>query len=113
MKTLKYLTAISLFGLGSAAHAACAYPEVPSDLPSGDTETQEEMVVAQKAVKSFVADMEAYLACLDADIEALGAEATDEHRLIRDKRYNAAVDVMDATAAEFNQAVRAYKARGQ
>lgn len=113
MKTLKLLMAITLIGLGGAAHAACSYPEVPKDLPSGDTESQEEMVVAQKAVKSFVAEMEAYLACLDTDIEALGAEATDEHRLIRDKRYNAAVDVMDATAAQFNEAVRAYKARGE
>lgn len=113
MKNLKIFVAVSLFGLGGAAHAACSYPSAPTDLPSGDSESKDEMIAAQKTVKTYVKSMEDYLACLDGELAALGEEASDEQKLMHNKRYNAAVDVMDATAAQFNQAVRNYKSRGE
>ncbi|MFK7885342.1 MAG: hypothetical protein AB8G16_00625 [Gammaproteobacteria bacterium] len=113
MKNLKVLMAIALFGCGATANAACSYPSAPEDLPTGDSESKEQMIAAQKQVKSYVAAMEEYLACLDSELGAQGEEVSDEQKLMRDKRYNAAVDVMDATAAQFNQAVRNYKARGK
>ena len=70
------------------------------------------MLEAQKAVKAYVAAMDEYLACLEAEVVALGDQATDERRLMRDKRHNAALDAMDKTTSQFNQAVREYKARG-
>ena len=111
MTNFKICLAILAFGTGSLAHAACDYPMAPDELPDGESETEEEMLTAQRAVKSYVKRMEDYLACLDEQLAAKGDDATDEHRLMHEKRYNAAVDVLDATASEFNQAVRTYQAR--
>lgn len=111
MNAAKFWLALGALALGASAHAACDYPHAPTDLPSGESESQEEMLTAQKAVKSYVKAMEDYLACLDDQLAELGESASDEQRLMYDKRYNSAVDVMDATASEFNQAVRTFKAR--
>lgn len=113
--TTKIKTLLAIAGIAMAwqASAACDYPNAPTDLPTGDTESQEDMLTAQQAVKEYVKSMEDYLACLDTQFDALGSDATEEHALIRDKRYNAAVSVMDATASQFNQAVRTFKARGE
>lgn len=106
------LTAIvATLAFGASAFASCDYPRAPRDLPTGKTESKEEMLEAQKRVKDYVASMEAYLQCLDNELTAMGEAVTDEHRVIRDKRHNAAVDAMDQVAANFNTAVRAYKAR--
>jgi hypothetical protein len=96
---------------GAVAHAACSYPRAPQDLPDGNTATTEQMLTAQNAVKEYVAAIEQYLDCLDAEVAALGDAASEERILMRDKRHNAAIDAMDKTASEFNQAVRQYKAR--
>ena len=111
MTKFKTCLAIAAFATGVSAHAACDYPMAPEELPNGETETEEEMLTAQKAVKGYVKRMEDYLACLDEQLAAKGEDATDEHRLMHEKRYNAAVDILDATASEFNQAVRTYQAR--
>ncbi|MFK8015012.1 MAG: hypothetical protein AB8G17_06195 [Gammaproteobacteria bacterium] len=111
MTTLKsFLLGTSLI-FTATAFAACPYPTSPKDLPSGETEGKEDMMTAQKAVKAYVASMEEYLKCLDTEVAALGEGASEEQRLMRDKRYNAAVEQMDGVAGRFNQAVRTYKAR--
>jgi hypothetical protein len=97
-------------GLGSlAAQAACNYPaEVP--VPDGKTATEAEMNAAGQAVKQYMAEMEAYLACLDAEHAALPPEQqTPEAKSLTVKRHNAAVDSMESLAARFNEQVRAYK----
>ncbi len=49
--------------------------------------------------------------CLDAENAAVPVEAqTDESKALHTKRYNAAVDAMEAAAAAFNTELRAYKA---
>ncbi|MEM6639064.1 MAG: hypothetical protein AAF610_04100 [Pseudomonadota bacterium] len=111
MNILKVALAAGGLGLALSSQAACNYPSAPEELPSGETESEEQMLAAQKTVKSYVQSMEAYLACLDQQLEALGDEASAEQRLMHQKRYNSAVDVMDSTASEFNQAVRTYKSR--
>lgn len=112
MNAAKLWLVAGALAFGASANAACDYPNAPEDLPTGETESEADMLTAQKAVKAYVQAMEGYLACLDEQLVELGEGASDEQRLMHDKRYNSAVDVMDATASEFNQAVRTYKARG-
>lgn len=99
------------------AALACEYPERAS-IPNGNDATKEEMIAGQRSVKQYMADMEAYLACIqEEDDQARAAiedpdpivEAQREEMLV--KKHNAAVEEMEKVAAEFNEEVRAYKAR--
>ena len=100
-----------LFVFSTTALAVCPYPMPLDNLPDGKSATNEEMMSAQADVKTYVADVEAYLQCLTEELAALGEIATLEQRLIREKRHNAAVEVMNSVADTYNVAVREYKAR--
>jgi hypothetical protein len=94
----------------SPLFAECPYPDV-ADIPDGATATNDQMVDGQKTVKAYMAEMDAYLKCLDDEEAALSEEQkTPEEHALRIEKYNAAVDVMEATAAAFNEQVREYKA---
>jgi len=119
MITIKNLLAISVAVLFLAQGAlACDYPERLNDLPDGNTATRDEMVEGKKAVQSYLANMESYLSCIEADeaqaMIALGS-ADDETKKQRtdmfNKKYNAAVEEMNLVAEEFNIQLRAYNAR--
>lgn len=97
---------------------ACDYPERVS-IPKGNSASKEEMVAGQRGVKKFMADMEAYLACIEEEDEQNRAgieepdpivEAQRDEMLV--KKHNAAVEDMEKVAAAFNEEVRAYKAKG-
>ena len=98
---------------GASAQTACTYPEPVGVIPDGKSATSEQMLATQKLVKAYVKTMEEYLTCLDAEVLALGEDASEAHLLIRDKRHNAAVVAMEAVAGEFNFAVREFKARDE
>ena len=101
---------ILALSLAPLANAACNYP-ADVQIPDGKTATQEEFTAASAVVKKYLADLEAYTACLDAEAAALPVEQqTEEAKALHVKRYNAAVDAMDATAASFNAQLRAFKA---
>ena len=89
----------------------CNRPPAPT-VPNGAQATNDDMVATHGAVKTFMADTQGYLECLQK-IEARHQEAetlTPELQQEYVTRYNAAVDSMETVAAEFNQAVRDYKA---
>ncbi|HZX24242.1 MAG TPA: hypothetical protein VFF18_11940 [Woeseiaceae bacterium] len=120
MKSFTLAVVLGLAGFAAAAQAECVYPEQNVDMPNGTTATQEEMIAAQKAVKAYMADMEAYLACLKEEHAAAAAEAGDVDEEVaakRDamftKRHDAAVDQMHLVGARFNEQVRAYKGQGE
>lgn len=94
--------------LTPSAYAACVYPESVK-VPDGATSTTEQMVDGQTRIKQFMAEMEEYLDCLDQEEADLGREPTEEELQMHNQRHNAAVDEMEAVAAEFNEQVRAYK----
>ncbi len=101
---------LAMLGLAFGVNAqTCDYPESVS-MPDGRTASKEEMVAGQKMVKTYMAAMEEYLDCIDAETNASGEEPTDEERKILVSRHNAAVDEMETIAAAFNEQVRAYKA---
>ena len=96
--------------IASPLFAECPYPDEVG-MPDGATATNDQMVDGQKAVKAYMAEMDAYLKCMDKEDAALDEEQlTPELQSLRVEKYNAAVDVMEATAAAFNEQVREYKA---
>ncbi len=98
---------------------ACNYPK-RANLPNGSTASKEDMLAGQRSVKAYMATMEEYLTCIDSggkNAVAALIDPTDEELARREaantKKYNAAVEEMELTAARFNEEVRAYKAQGK
>ncbi len=113
---IKTFAAASLIFSAQAA-LACDYPE-RAEIPDGVSASKEEMLAGQNSVKNYVATMEAYLDCIVEQEKAARAEMEElepEDEQLRDdllnKKYNAAVEEMEKTAAQFNEQVQAYKAR--
>ena len=69
------------------------------------------MLAAQTTVKSYMAEMEDYLKCLDEESSTLGEEESEEQRVLHVQRHNAAVDAMERVANNFTEQIRAYKAK--
>jgi len=118
MNKLKATAALAVFISNGfiSAQAACQFP-VPIKVPNGNYATEAEMVAAQGEVKSYMANAEAYLACIAEEAEASTAgmdeEQAAEQLRIRDMRHNSAVDEMEKLAAEFNAQVRTFKKANQ
>ncbi len=98
---------------------ACDYPQ-RANIANGTTATKEEMIASQKSVKEYMAAMDEYLACIEA--EEIGAAAKLENpeptelqqrEELLAKKHNAAVEEMEIVAARFNDQVRAYKEQSQ
>ena len=89
--------------------AACDNPPVAS-VPDGATATMDQLLQAQADVKTYVAAMETYLACLTEELETAGDDAPAEFKSLMTTRYNTAVSEMEAVAQAFNDQVRAYRA---
>jgi uncharacterized protein YfkK (UPF0435 family) len=110
------LALIALAASG-VAQATCIYPRAPDRLPDGATATFEEMAAAQKVVRQFNDDINAYNSCLDLEMVSLEKSgAYDENRLtelraMQAKKNNAAVDEVQSLADRFNEQLRIFKAR--
>jgi uncharacterized protein YfkK (UPF0435 family) len=108
---------LTLLATAAAAEAACIYPRAPDRVPDGSTATYDEMVAAQKAVKQFNEDIDAYNSCLDLEMATLEQSGSydetrlEELRAMQAKKNNAAVDEVQALADRFNEQLRIFKAR--
>ena len=117
MKALFSLVAIAL--LAAPVHAACSYPTAPTKIPDGATATLAEMVAAQKAVKQFDEQINAYTACIkleeDAQLSKGGDKLTPEQKKSIEQQQalknNAAVDEDQAVADRLNEQIRIFKAK--
>ncbi len=117
MKITRLAVSVAVLLLAQGA-LACDYPERVKDFPDGTTATRDDMLAGKKAVEAYINDMNAYLACIEAEeaqaMIALGS-ANDEMKTQREKnfnkKYNAAVEEMNLVAEEFNVQLRAYKER--
>jgi hypothetical protein len=116
-KLMKTATAVALLVFAQAA-LACDYPERVGDLPDGITASRDDMIAGKKAVQSYLAAMEAYLSCIEAEeaqaVLAMGKVDDDTKRQRKnmfDKKYNAAVEEMNLVAEQFNIQLRAYNAK--
>ena len=102
---------IGSLGYAQLTLAQCDYPKMNFVIPNGATATMENMVAGQTNVKSYLADMEAYLGCLDSELSKVSTDL-DNYLDIQDhsdSKYNAAVDEMKEVEGQWNQTVRAYK----
>lgn len=110
---MTFTRTLAAAGLGLYASAAiavdCTAPEAPQVI-EGENASKQEMIEAQKAVKSFVAKGRQYIGCLKAEEQALGEDADEEARKELVDLYNTMVDEMKSTSEEFNNAVRTYQA---
>jgi hypothetical protein len=93
---------------------ACDYPEKNVSIPDGANATQEEMVAAQQAVRTYIEALTEYQECLDAEkVRLVQAAAEEEEKqkltAMYNSRHNAAVDDMEQVAAAFNEQVKRYK----
>ena len=91
--------------------ADCNYPKMDFVIPNGATATMENMVAGQTNFKSYNADMETYLACLDSELSKVSKDLDNYQEVqdLSDSKYNAAVDELSEAANQWNKAVRAYK----
>jgi hypothetical protein len=117
MKLYLCLAGVALSAAG-AAHAACSYPRSPDRIPDGSTATMEEMVAAQKLIKKYDADINAYVACLKLEHEQSVANAAslteDQKKELERKqvqKHNAAIDELETVAARFNEQVKVFKTK--
>ncbi len=103
-----FVASVAIFGAASAM--ACTYPgDADFEVPNGATATKKEMIATQGNVKSYVQEVESYLACLDEKQAKAGDELTEEQQAIYSLRYNAAVEAMEQVADQFNAALGEYK----
>ena len=105
--------------LSAPCALACDYP-ARTDVPNGNSASKDEMIQGQRNVKSYMAAMEEYLACIEsAEQETVaGSDDLDEDQkqqriAMFNKKYNAAVEEMNLVAEQFNAQVRAYKDRSK
>ena len=84
----------------------CALPSAPAPIP--EVPEKPDLLVAQKNVKQFQADMEAYRTCVNKDVDSPDL-SLGNHRAISNA-HNYSVDMEERVAVMFNEAVRAYKA---
>ena len=75
------------------SYAGCDAPEEPQ-IPNAETTVTAEMVKAQNDVKQFMAAAENYLSCVN-----------------NSTKHNRMVNRMEEVAEDFNQVVRAFKAK--
>jgi hypothetical protein len=81
-----------------AANAACTEPTPLDDIPSGAKATREQMLSAQRAMKTYDNAVRAYSDCLHEEGDT-------------SKRTDVAVDKLQKLAERFNAELRAFKAR--
>ena len=119
MNTLKRAAVAAALLLLTPLAFACDYPK-KAEIPNGAMASKDEMLAGQRAIKDYMAQMEAYLACIDqeekdqvADIGEQSEEEKSNREAAFNKKYNAAIEEMELVAARFNEEVRAYKSQGQ
>ena len=113
------VAALALAGGSFVTNAAeteddrCVVPEAP-EIPDGSTAPEAELAKAQRNVKFYLAEGDAFLACLDKKERALEGDESDEaleKRALIVHLHNQFVSQMHSVGDRFNEAVRAYKAR--
>ena len=85
---------------------SCVLPTAPPPIP--EVPTKDDMITAQKHVKSFQAAMEDYRTCINKDVDS--GTLTKGNLLAIENAHNYSVDMETRVATLFNDALHAYKA---
>jgi hypothetical protein len=123
MKAWIPLTFVFAFGFAAHAQATCSYPQSPAAPPDGNTATREEMIAAKHDFDRYNGEMNAYLDCLNLEMDAAPKDQTkmttdekkkaDQEAKILVQRHNAAVDELTAVVGRFNEQLKIFKAKQQ
>lgn len=97
-----------LFGAFAGVALACDYPPLVA-VPDGEAASIDEMVAAQQSVRTYMEAMDAYLNCVNGELQAAGDDAPEEFKAIMVSRHNAAVEEMEMVAASFNDQIAAFR----
>lgn len=110
---LSLLTTFLVAALNGQAYAACEAPTAPI-IPDGNVASQDELIAAQKAMKTFQAVLGDYRSCLDEMTSVIDLESEEglTAKVANDTLYDSSVVAEEGVAEQFNAAVRAYKAKG-
>lgn len=120
MKLSTVLAVPVLLAMGTAAQAACVYPQAPQSLPNGSQAAEAEMKAANAQVKEYSKSVqEVYLPCLEqeknesiAALDNMDPEYTAKKTSVESihaKKHNAALDELQAVAARWNGEIKAFK----
>jgi cyclophilin family peptidyl-prolyl cis-trans isomerase len=93
---------------GGQAIGDCKPPAAP-EIPAGGSASTEQMVAAQNGVKAFVLDGQAYIQCVDAVADDKDRATADRNAAIGE--HNRMVGALERSAADFNDELRAFRAR--
>jgi hypothetical protein len=112
MQAMRILASSLIIGAGLFAAPAFAGCEIPSmvSVPDGATATRDQLLEAQTRVKTYMEEMELYLACINEEIEASGDDATEEFKMMMFSRHDAAVTEMQTLADAYNEQLQAFRA---
>ena len=94
--------------LASGVEAACSKDAAPV-IPDGKSASEADMGAAQAAVKAYISSANAFLACVQKEIDS-GATAKAEKAALN-KQYNTTVDEMNGVAGQFNASIKAFKSK--
>jgi hypothetical protein len=115
-KSIKITFGAILF-LASSLALACDYPQRPH-IPDGSTASKDELLKGKSEVQGFVAAVDEYLNCIEAEEKAAVLEMDDPAPEVlqrRDdllnKKFDAANDEKALVGEQFNQQIRAYNQR--
>ena len=107
----------AIFFLTSSLAFACDYPNRPH-IPEGDSASKEDMLAAKNDVQIFLAAVDEYLRCVEAEEQAAidsldnpDPEALRERDLALNRKFDAANEEKALVGEQFNQQVRAYNAK--
>ncbi len=118
MRLLLAIWLISATSIAAAAAAPemprglnkCKFPDPPT-LLSGTEASADEMKAAGKSVRSYVNVMQDSLACIDKVQAKLDDKASDEQKAMLTTMYNNGVDQLNSVAGQYNDQVKAFKAK--
>ena len=106
----------SLLFLATSLALACEYPGRPA-IPDGATASKEDLLAAKASVQAFIAKVDEYLTCIEAEAVAERDNLTQEEMQradeMLDKRFDAANEEKALLGEHFNQQIRAYNAKVQ
>lgn len=107
----------AIFFTTSSLAIACDYPNRPH-IPEGGTASKEDMLAAKSGVQEFIAAVDDYLRCVEAEekaaidsLENLDPEALRQRDLALNRKFDAANEEKALVGEQFNQQVRAYNAQ--
>ncbi len=113
--TTKYAIGCCIL-LACPATYACDYPERPT-IPNGSSASKDELMLAKEDVNTYLAGVDDYLTCIEADetVAVAALEDPDPAELKRrdevlEKKFDAANDEKALVGEQFNLQVRAYNA---